>query len=212
MLKELPPKEEHIRKITLPETEQKTYYSCVQAVRETLGAEEGKLQILAALTRLRQICCDPNLCFENYEGQTSKLDACMELCEAMVENGHQILLFSQFTSMLDVIRSRLDALRITSFTLQGSMPKDKRAKLVKAFNAGGASEFLIFLKAGGTGLNLTAADVVIHYDPWWNLAAQEQATDRAHRIGQQAHVQVYKPIAKNTIEESILEHQGKKPS
>ena len=210
VLKELPPKEEYVRRISLSETEQKTYYSCVQAVKENIGEEQGKLQILAALTRLRQICCDPNLCFENYEGATSKLDACMELCEAIVENGHQILLFSQFTSMLDRIRDRLDALHITSFTLQGSTPKDKRAKLVKAFNAGEASVFLISLKAGGTGLNLTAADVVIHYDPWWNLAAQDQATDRAHRIGQQAHVQVYKLIAKDTIEESILELQDKK--
>ena len=128
----------------------------------------------------------------------------------MVENGHQILLFSQFTSMLDRIRTRLDELQISSFTLQGSTPKEMRAKLVKAFHAGEASVFLISLKAGGTGLNLTAADVVIHYDPWWNQAAQDQATDRAHRIGQQAHVQVYKLITKDTIEEKILELQDKK--
>lgn len=134
----------------------------------------------------------------------------MELCEAMAENGHQILLFSQFTSMLDRLRERLDALHISNFTLQGSTPKEKRAAMVKAFNAGGASVFLISLKAGGTGLNLTAADIVIHYDPWWNQAAQDQATDRAHRIGQQAHVQVYKLIAKDTIEEKILELQEKK--
>ncbi len=210
VLKELPPKEEHVRRIQLSETERKTYFACVQAVREDLGAEQGKLQILAALTRLRQICCDPNLCFENYDGPASKLDACMELCEAMVENGHQILLFSQFTSMLDRIRERLDKLHITSFTLQGSTPKEKRARLVKDFNAGQASVFLISLKAGGTGLNLTAADVVIHFDPWWNLAAQDQATDRAHRIGQQANVQVYKLIAKDTIEEQILDLQDKK--
>ena len=182
----------------------------MQATVEKLDGEQGKLQILAALTRLRQICCDPNLCFENYEGATSKLDACMELCQAMVENGHQILLFSQFTSMLDRIRARLDEAHISSFTLQGSTTKEKRAKLVKAFNAGAASVFLISLKAGGTGLNLTAADIVIHVDPWWNQAAQDQATDRAHRIGQQAHVQVYKLIAKDTIEEKILELQEKK--
>ena len=210
VLKELPPKEEYVRRISLSEEEQKTYYACVQATVEKLGDEQGKLQILAALTRLRQICCDPNLCFENYEGTTSKLDACMELCQAMVENGHQILLFSQFTSMLDNIRVHLEAAHITCFTLQGSTSKEKRAKLVKAFNAGEASVFLISLKAGGTGLNLTAADIVIHFDPWWNQAAQDQATDRAHRIGQQAHVQVYKLIAKDTIEEKILELQEKK--
>ncbi len=210
VLKELPPKEEYIRRISLSEEERKTYCACVQATVEKLDGEQGKLQILAALTRLRQICCDPNLCFENYQGETSKLDACMELCQAMVENGHQILLFSQFTSMLDRIRARLDETGISSFTLQGSTTKEKRAKLVKAFNAGAASVFLISLKAGGTGLNLTAADIVIHFDPWWNQAAQDQATDRAHRIGQQAHVQVYKLIAKDTIEEKILELQEKK--
>lgn len=210
VLKELPPKEEYVRRISLSEEERKTYCACVQATVEKLDGEQGKMQILAALTRLRQICCDPNLCFENYEGETSKLDACMELCQAMVENGHQILLFSQFTSMLDRIRARLDEASISSFTLQGSTTKEKRAKLVKAFNAGEASVFLISLKAGGTGLNLTAADIVIHFDPWWNQAAQDQATDRAHRIGQQAHVQVYKLIAKDTIEEKILELQEKK--
>ena len=134
----------------------------------------------------------------------------MELCAGMTENGHQILLFSQFTSMLDRIRVRLDEMGISSFTIQGSTPKEKRAQLVKAFNMGKASVFLISLKAGGTGLNLTAADVVIHFDPWWNLAAQDQATDRAHRIGQKAHVQVYKLIAKDTIEEKILDLQDKK--
>ena len=210
VLKELPPKEEYVRRISLSEEERKTYCACVQATVEKLDGEQGKMQILAALTRLRQICCDPNLCFENYEGETSKLDACMELCQAMVENGHQILLFSQFTSMLDRIRARLEEQSISSFTLQGSTTKEKRAKLVKAFNAGEASVFLISLKAGGTGLNLTAADIVIHFDPWWNQAAQDQATDRAHRIGQQAHVQVYKLIAKDTIEEKILELQEKK--
>ena len=210
VLKELPPKEEYVRRISLSEEERKIYCACVQATVEKLDGEQGKLQILAALTRLRQICCDPNLCFENYQGETSKLDACMELCQAMVENGHQILLFSQFTSMLDRLRARLDEAGISSFTLQGSTTKEKRAKLVKAFNAGAAPVFLISLKAGGTGLNLTAADIVIHFDPWWNQAAQDQATDRAHRIGQQAHVQVYKLIAKDTIEEKILELQEKK--
>jgi SNF2 family DNA or RNA helicase len=208
VLKELPPKIEYTRLVPLSETERKTYLSAVYAAKTNLG--DSKLQILAALTQLRQVCCDPNLCFENYQGPTSKLEACLELCAGMVENGHQILLFSQFTSMLDRIRPRLEELGISSFTLQGSTPKKKRAELVKAFNAGGASVFLISLKAGGTGLNLTAADVVIHYDPWWNLAAQNQATDRAHRIGQSAHVQVYKLIAKDTIEEKILELQEKK--
>lgn len=213
VLKELPPKLEYIRRIPLSEEEQKVYFASSAAARQSLaaaGGDGGKMAVLAALTELRQICCAPDLRFENYEGPSSKLEACMELCAGMVENGHQILLFSQFTSMLDRIRGRLDKLNISHFTLQGSTPKAKRAQLVKSFNAGGASVFLISLKAGGTGLNLTAADVVILYDPWWNPAAQDQATDRAHRIGQRASVQVYKLIAKDTIEEKILTLQSKK--
>ena len=176
VLRELPPKIEHIRRIPLSEEERKVYFAAAAAARKSLeGGEQGKLAVLAALTRLRQICCAPELCFENYTGGSSKLEACLELCAGMVENGHQILLFSQFTAMLELLRARLDKMRIRSFTLQGSTPKQERARLVKAFNAGEAPVFLISLKAGGVGLNLTAADVVIHYDPWWNLAAQEQA-------------------------------------
>lgn len=211
VLKELPPKIEYVRRIRLSEQERKLYHATAMQVRKNLETgEQGKLAILAALTQLRQICCAPELCFENYDGPDSKLEAVLELCSGMVENDHQILLFSQFTSMLDRIRAGLDAHSISHFTLQGSTPKEQRAQLVKAFNRGEASVFLISLKAGGTGLNLTAADVVIHYDPWWNLAAQNQATDRAHRMGQQRHVQVYQMIAKDTIEERILELQSKK--
>ncbi len=210
VLKELPPKLEHVRRVQLSEDERKLYLSCAQQAKNELLSGEGKLKVLAALTRLRQVCCDPDLCFENYEGPESKLEACMELCSGMVSNGHQILLFSQFTSMLDRLRAGLNKLGISHYTLQGSTPKEQRAKLVKDFNAGGASVFLISLKAGGTGLNLTAADVVIHYDPWWNQAAQEQGTGRAHRIGQESTVQVYKLIAKDTIEEKILELQERK--
>jgi SNF2 family DNA or RNA helicase len=209
VLKELPPKIEYIRRIEQGETERKTYLSAVHAAKSTLG-DSGKLQILAALTQLRQICCDPALCFQNYQGETAKLEACLELCSAMTANGHQILLFSQFTSMLDILRKGLDSLGISSYTLQGSTPKEQRAKLVKAFNAGGASVFLISLKAGGTGLNLTAADVVIHYDPWWNLAAQNQATDRAHRIGQTRDVDVIKMITQGSIEEKVTELSKRK--
>ena len=209
VLKELPPKIEHVHRIPLGEIEKKTYYSAVHALKNSLG-DTGKLQILAGLTQLRRICCDPNLSFENYEGETAKLDACMELCEEMVSNGHQILLFSQFTSMLDILRARLNAMNISNYTIQGSTPKEERARLVKEFNQGGTRVFLISLKAGGTGLNLTAADVVIHYDPWWNQAAQNQATDRAHRMGQNACVHVYKLIAQGTIEEKILDLQERK--
>ena len=210
VLRELPPKIFHVQRIQLSEQERKTYQAETHHAMTLAEGTQDSVQILALLTRLRQICCDPSLCFQNYEGDSSKLEACLELCRSQVANGHQILLFSQFTTMLDRIREGLDQAHISSFTLVGATPKEKRARLVKDFNAGKASVFLISLKAGGTGLNLTAADVVIHYDPWWNQAAQDQATDRAHRIGQQHTVQVYKLIAKDTIEEKILKLQEKK--
>ena len=210
VLRELPPKIFHVQRIQLSEQERKTYQAETHHALTQASQTQDSVQILALLTRLRQICCDPALCFENYDGESSKLEACLELCRSQAANGHQILLFSQFTTMLDRIRAGLDQANISSFTLVGATPKEKRAKLVKDFNAGKATVFLISLKAGGTGLNLTAADVVIHYDPWWNQAAQDQATDRAHRIGQQHTVQVYKLIAKDTIEEKILKLQERK--
>ena len=210
VLRELPDKIDYVRRIPLSEEERKLYHAQAVTALTQLGEGREKLAILAALTRLRQICCDPHLCFENYEGDSSKLEACLELISSMTENGHQVLLFSQFTSMLDRVRARLKEMGISSFTLQGSTPPKERARLVKAFNEGGASVFLISLKAGGTGLNLTAADVVIHFDPWWNIAAQNQATDRAHRIGQTKCVQVYRLIAQGTVEERILDLQRKK--
>jgi len=170
------------------------------------------MAVFAVLMRLRQICCDPRLVADNWSGGSAKLDACMELVTAAVEGGHRILLFSQFTSMLDLLAQRLDEAGVSYFTLQGSTPKPVRAELVRRFNAGEASVFLISLRAGGTGLNLTAADIVIHYDPWWNVAAQNQATDRAYRIGQKNPVQVYKLIAQDTIEEKIVELQQAKQS
>ncbi len=210
VLKELPDLVENTRRVPLCEEARKVYLATAQQTLSSFSESDSKLKVLAALTRLRQICCDPHLCFENYEGRSDKLEACLDLCSGMVENGHQILLFSQFTSMLDRIRERLDGMGISNFTLQGSTTKEMRAQLVRRFNEGEASVFLISLKAGGTGLNLTAADVVIHYDPWWNIAAQDQATGRAHRIGQQEHVQVYRLIAQDTIEEKILTLQEKK--
>ncbi len=212
VLKELPNKMEQVRKIHLSEEERKLYASTVLTVKEKAAVTESKLQILALLTQLRQLCCDPNLVFENYTGDSSKLTACLELCASMKENGHKILLFSQFTTMLDRIRERLNEEHISNLTIEGSTSKKNRAKYVKEFQEGKADVFLISLKAGGTGLNLTQADVVIHYDPWWNQAAQNQATDRAHRIGQTQHVQVYKLITQGTIEEKILTLQEKKAS
>ena len=214
VLKELPPKTENLHRIELEEQQRKLYLAAVVDAREKLRAAkpEDKMAVFAVLMRLREICCDPRLVADNWEGGSAKLDACMELVTAAVEGGHRILLFSQFTSMLDLLAKRLDEAGVSHFTLQGSTPKPVRAELVRRFNGGEASVFLISLRAGGTGLNLTAADIVIHYDPWWNVAAQNQATDRAYRIGQQNPVQVYKLIAQDTIEEKIVALQQAKQS
>ena len=214
VLKELPPKTENVYRIELEEEQHKLYLAAVVDAREKLQAAkpEDKMAVFAVLMRLREICCDPRLIADNWEGGSAKLDACAELVSSAVEGGHRILLFSQFTSMLELLAKRLDAEGISHFTLQGSTPKPVRAELVRRFNGGEVSVFLISLRAGGTGLNLTAADIVIHYDPWWNVAAQNQATDRAYRIGQQNPVQVYKLIAQDTIEEKIVELQQAKQS
>ncbi len=172
--------------------------------------KKDKLKVLAELTKLRQICCDPTLCFDGYEGGSAKLDTCMELVAQAIDAGHRVLLFSQFTSMLSIIGARLDKEGVGYFTLTGSTSKEERERLVKRFQAGEKDVFLISLKAGGVGLNLTAADVVIHYDPWWNTAAQDQATDRAYRIGQRRDVSVFKLIVEGTIEERIVKMQQSK--
>lgn len=166
--------------------------------------------ILAELTRLRQICCDPKLCYENYNGGSAKLESCMELIQSAIDGNHRMLLFSQFTSMLEIIEKRLKENKIEYYKITGETSKSKRLELVKRFNEDNVPVFLISLKAGGVGLNLVGADMVIHYDPWWNVAVQNQATDRAHRIGQTKKVTVYKMVVKNTIEEKILKLQESK--
>lgn len=178
-----------------------------QTEQEFAGAQ---IQVLAELTKLRQICCDPALLFEGYAGDSAKTRLCLELIRNAAEGGHKILLFSQFTSMLERLKQVLLKEKISFYALDGSTPKLKRMELVERFNKDETQVFCISLKAGGTGLNLTAADIVIHFDPWWNAAVQNQATDRAHRIGQENVVTVYKLIAKGTIEEKIVELQEKK--
>ena len=214
VLRELPPKTENVRRIELGTEQRKLYLAAVVDAREKLRAAkpEDKMAVFAVLMRLREICCDPRLVADNWSGGSAKLDACLELVAEAVAGGHRILLFSQFTSMLELLANRLDEAGISHFTLQGSTPKPVRAEQVRRFNQGEADVFLISLRAGGTGLNLTAADIVIHYDPWWNLAAQNQATDRAYRIGQRNPVQVYRLIAQDTVEEKIVELQQAKQS
>lgn len=169
-----------------------------------------RVEILAELTKLRQICCDPALVYENYRGPAAKLSAIAELVDAAYESGEKVLVFSQFTSFLDLIGKELEARRIPFYTITGATPKRRRVNLVDAFNSNDTPAFLISLKAGGTGLNLTGASQVIHADPWWNASAQNQATDRAHRIGQTHRVSVQKVIAKGTIEERIQRLQQAK--
>lgn len=215
VLKELPKKIETVLYAELEGEQKKVYISNAAAAKKELETNLGdsgtdKLQILALLTRLRQICCDPTLVYENYTQGSAKMELCMELLQNSIESGHRILLFSQFTAMLNRIADRLDAAQIPYFTITGDTKVSQRLDLVNSFNDGDTPVFLISLKAGGTGLNIIGADVVIHYDPWWNNSAQNQASDRAHRIGQTKTVQVYKLITRNTLEERILEMQKNK--
>ena len=152
---------------------------------------------------MRQICCDPRLLYADAKDQSAKLAAITELVETCVNEGKKALIFSQFTSFLDLIAERFDAQGLRYYTITGSTPKKKRLELVDQFNADDTPAFLISLKAGNTGLNLTGASVVIHADPWWNAAAQDQATDRAHRIGQTEDVNVYQVVAKDTIRDHL---------
>ena len=168
------------------------------------------MQVIAMITRLRQICCDPAVFLDGYEGGSGKLEQLMELVEDATAMGHRLLIFSQFTTMLSRIADGLRARGCTYMYLDGSTPAAERLRLVKSFNGGETQVFLISLKAGGTGLNLTGADMVIHYDQWWNPAVEDQATDRAYRIGQKNNVQVIKLITKDTIEEKIFALQNKK--
>ena len=215
VLTELPPKTERLLPAPMERPQRQVYLAAVSDLRRTItggGKLSGKqrITVLSQLTRLRQICCDPRLCCEGYTGDSAKLDACMDLLREATAAGHKVLLFSQFTSMLALLRERLEEEEIAHFILQGSTPKEERARLVDSFNSDDTPVFLISLKAGGVGLNLTGADMVIHYDPWWNGAVEDQATDRAHRIGQKNPVQVVRLIARDTIEEKIVSLQEQK--
>lgn len=216
VLRDIPDKNEENVFARIEGEQQELYDAHVKRMKLVLDKtsnedfDKSKLQILAELTKLRQLCCDPALVMNGYKKESAKLELCMEMIANAIAGGHKILLFSQFTSMLEIIEKRLKKENISFYSLTGATPKEKRAKLVEGFQSDDTSVFCISLKAGGTGLNLTAADIVIHYDPWWNVAAQNQATDRAHRIGQENPVTVYRLIAKGTIEENILKLQERK--
>ena len=215
VLKELPDKIESTLPIEFSEDEKKLYLANLSQVNLELQekldmGQNNAVAILAMLTRLRQICCEPRVLYENIEVQSSKIQACMELILQLRASGKKILLFSSFTSVLDLINDALSREGISHYTLTGSTDKVKRRELVAKFQEDDTGVFLISLKAGGTGLNLTAAEAVIHFDPWWNMSAQNQATDRAHRIGQENTVQVFKLIMKDSIEEKIQKLQEAK--
>jgi SNF2 family DNA or RNA helicase len=217
VITELPPKIEHNIIVDMTEEQKKIYASFVQQAKEDMdreieanGFNKSKIKILSMLTRLRQICCDPSTFIENYTGDNGKMEAILDIVENNINQGHKMLLFSQFTSVLKNIAKRFNENNIKYLYLDGSTKADVRRNLVKEFNEGDSSIFLISLKAGGTGLNLTGADIVIHFDPWWNPAVEQQASDRAHRIGQKKTVEVIRLIAKGSIEEKIYKIQEKK--
>lgn len=217
VLKDLPDKIESKMMAEMTEEQEKVYQAYLENIRQEItaeinknGLEKSRIQILAALTRLRQICCHPSTFISNYDGESGKLKLLMQVVSDILENGHRILIFSQFTSMLEIIAEELKKQEIDHFYLSGTTKLKERQDYVTRFNEGEGSIFLISLKAGGTGLNLVGADVVIHYDPWWNPAVEEQATDRAYRIGQKKSVQVIRLLTKNTIEEKIDKLQKRK--
>jgi SNF2 family DNA or RNA helicase len=215
---DLPQKHTILRRINLA-PEQRELYETIRVtlydhVRERIAevsAAQSRIVVLDALLKLRQVCCDPRLVrlpSARLVDTSSKLDALLEMIGEMIPEGRRILLFSQFTSMLDLIKPRLIEAGVGFVELRGDMRN--RAEPVRAFENGEVPLFLISLKAGGRGLNLTSADTVIHYDPWWNPAAEDQASDRAHRIGQTKSVFVYKLIAADTVEDRIVELQQRK--
>ena len=218
VLTELPEKNITIMKNEMESEQEKLYLAYLSQTKKEIteelhdnNFEKSKFKILMLLTRLRQICCHPSLFIENYSGNSGKLKQCLDLVNEAISSGHKILIFSSYTSMFDIIEQEFNKLNISYFKLVGNTPVSKRIEMVDYFNNDDSIKvFLISLKAGGTGLNLTSADVVIHYDPWWNISSENQATDRAYRIGQKNSVQVYKLITSNSIEEKINNMQERK--
>ena len=218
VLTELPEKNITVMKNEMEKEQEKIYLSYLAQTRKEIAEElsdssfeKSKFKILMLLTRLRQICCHPSLFLENYKGSSGKLKQCIDLVIDAIESGHKILIFSSYTSVFEILEKELNQLGIEYFKLVGNTPVSKRIEMVDDFNNNESVKiFLISLKAGGTGLNLTSADVVIHYDPWWNVSSENQATDRAYRIGQKNSVQVYKLITNNSIEEKINKMQERK--
>ena len=216
VLTELPDLIEVVYKNELEDQQKAIYLAQLQQMQERLGQvsdsefQRNRVEILTGLMRLRQICDTPALFIEDYQGESGKLDSLRDLLVQIAEGGHRVLIFSQFRGMLDRIEQELPDLGLTSFKITGSTPSQERQEMTKAFNQGERDVFLISLKAGGVGLNLTGADTVILVDLWWNPAVESQAIGRAHRMGQEQAVEVYRLVTRGTIEEKIQELQEKK--
>ena len=214
VIKELPPKIEKEYYVEMGRDQKNTYGIYVEDVKQKLKEKQqikNKITVFSYLTRLRQLCLDPSVVIENYKGKSAKTDACLEIIKEYTEENNKILVFSQFTSVLKNLAKKLDKKKLKYYYLDGSTKAMDRINLVNDFNNNDEVKvFLISLKAGGTGLNLTSANTVIHFDPWWNPSVENQASDRAHRIGQRNVVEVIKLITKGTIEEKIIELQNKK--
>ena len=213
VLRELPAKFEQVIYAPMSEEQEKVYNATLMQARERIlqTGVENKMYIFSMLTRLRQICCHPGLYVPTYQGDSSKLNLVNDIIFDSIGSNHRMLIFSQFTSMLEILDNMLTEKGIMHFKLTGNTPSEERFRLVDEFNKNeNVKVFLISLKAGGTGLNLVGADTVIHYDPWWNFSAENQASDRVHRIGQKNNVQIIKMITKDSIEEKILDLQNKK--
>ena len=217
VLEELPEKMEITLTAQMTPEQNRIYRAALERLRpkvnniiEAKGIQQGRMEVLSAITELRQICCHPSLIMNEYRGGSGKEELLLEVLPGMIGSGRRILLFSQFTSMLKILRRRLEEQGFSTMYLDGETPAGDRLNLTERYNGGEGQVFLISLRAGGSGLNLTGADLVIHYDPWWNPATEDQATDRAHRIGQKHKVQVIRLVTGESIEEQVVELGSRK--
>ena len=210
VLKDLPDKYELIISSEMMSEQRKIYDGYILLAKQSLEeAPHRAFDVLPIMTRLRQICIHPSLFLDNYTGGSGKLDSLKEIIDERIDGGHRILIFSQFVTALEMVRDILVSKDLQYFMITGDTKAEERVRIANEFNSSKRIKVgLVSLKAGGTGLNLVGADVVIHLDPWWNIAAQDQATDRAHRIGQERNVEVIKLIAENSIEEKVVELQN----
>ena len=217
VLSDLPAKHEQSLYAAMTPEQERVYRQLLETLREHVGEAlasgslpRARMQVLSVLLKLRQVCCHPKLFLPDYEGTSGKLELLVQTVQQAIAGKRRMLIFSQFVGMLQIIRKRLSREGVKTLYLDGSTKPESRQELCDRFNGGEGQVFLISLKAGGTGLNLTGADLVIHYDPWWNPAVEDQATDRAHRIGQTRDVDVLRLIAQGTIEEKVTDLSKRK--